>query len=363
LKSFKAGSTGQGGTFDTGKIRGEIEELEKKSTAPNFWDDQEKAGETLKKVASLKKRIAVWDNLESKANDLVALIDLVKEENDLSFYDEILETYTTLKKDYKIEETISLLSGEEDRLPAIVAIHPGAGGIEAQDWAGMLLRMYLQWAARRGFGVKIVDETKGDEAGVKGVTFLVDGDYATGLLKGERGVHRLVRISPFDAANRRHTSFASVDVVPEIDENIEIDLDENDLKIDTYRASGAGGQHVNKTDSAVRITHLPTGIVVQCQNERSQFANKAMALKILKSRLYEAELRKREEALEAKRGEKSEIAWGSQIRNYVFHPYHLIKDNRTGLETSNTQRFMDGEIDDFIYAYLRSRLGKGQADE
>jgi peptide chain release factor 2 len=267
-----------------------------------------------------------------------------------------------LLKDFEELETLNLLSAHEDHLPAIMTIHAGAGGTEAQDWANILLRMYLRWAERKGFGVTILDEAASDEAGIKSVTFLVDGDYATGLLRPERGVHRLIRISPFDQAKRRHTSFASVDVVPKVDENIKIEIDEDDLRIDTFRASGAGGQHVNKTDSAVRITHLPTGVVVQCQNERSQHKNKAMAMQILRSRLYEMERRKREEKIAAQHGQKSGIAWGSQIRNYIFHPYHLIKDLRTGLETSNTQRFMDGEIDDFIYAYLRRKMGGNPAD-
>lgn len=224
-------------------------------------------------------------------------------------------------------------------------------------------RMYMHWAENHQFTVTILDELGSEEAGVKSITFLVEGDYAAGLLKGERGVHRLVRISPFDAARRRHTSFASVDVVPQVDENIHIEIDENDLKIDTYRAHGAGGQHVNKTDSAVRITHKPTGVVVSCQNERSQYNNKTMAMKILRSRLYEMELRKREQELAVKHGQKDEIGFGSQIRSYVFHPYHLIKDVRTGMETSNTPRFMDGEIDEFIYAYLRNKMRGAKGSE
>jgi peptide chain release factor 2 len=340
----------------------EISNLEKQTAKDGFWDDTGKATGVQKRIAVLKRKVGLWDDLEQRTEDLVGFVELIKEEEDLGFIEEARQNYEALAKDFDIEETKSLLSGEEDHLPAIVSIHPGAGGIDSWDWASMLLRMYLRWAERSGFGVNILDEIKGDEAGIKSVTFLVDGEYATGLLKAERGVHRMIRQSPYDQANRRHTSFASVDVIPQADESIEIDVDEDDLKIDTYRASGAGGQHVNKTDSAVRITHIPTGLVVQCQNERSQTRNKAVAIQILRSRLYEKELRKREAELAVHHDQKSDIAWGSQIRNYVFHPYHLIKDVRTNLETSNTQRFMDGEIDEFIYAYLRYKLDKARAD-
>ncbi len=350
-----------GGTFDTAGIEAEISDLEKRTAENGFWNDSEKATGIQKRIALLKRRGQVWDDLQQRGDDLVGFVELVKEEEDYSFIDEARRNYQALAHDFDIEETKKLLSGEEDHLPAIVSIHPGAGGIDSWDWAAMLLRMYLRWAERNGFKVKILDEIKGDEAGIKSVTFLVDGEYATGLLKPERGVHRMIRQSPFDAANRRHTSFASVDVIPQADESIDIDIDEDDIKIDTFRASGAGGQHVNKTDSAVRITHLPSGLVVQCQNERSQTRNKAVAMQILRSRLYEKELRKREAELAVHHGQKSDIAWGSQIRNYIFHPYHLVKDVRTGMETSNTQRFMDGEIDEFTYAYLRWKLDKAKA--
>lgn len=350
----------QGGTFDPDGIEAEISELEQKTTENGFWDDPETATGIQKRIASLKKRLELWDNFVSRSRDQTDFIELIRDEKDLSFLDEATLTHQNLLADFETQETTNLLSAEEDHLAAILTIHAGAGGTEAMDWAGMLLRMYLRWAERRGFSVSILDKNAGEEVGIKSITLSIDGDYATGLLKPEHGVHRLIRISPFDQARRRHTSFASVDVVPKVDETIEIEINEDDLKIDTYRASGAGGQHVNKTDSAVRITHIPTGMVVQCQNERSQHRNKTVAVQILRSRMYEKVLRKREAELAAKHGEKSDIAWGSQIRNYVFHPYHLIKDLRTGMETSNTQRFMDGEIDDFIYAYLKHKMLENQ---
>ncbi len=257
-----------------------------------------------------------------------------------------------LAQEIKQTEIRTLLSGEHDDSNAIVSIHPGAGGTESQDWAEMLLRMYLRWSERSGYGTEILDYQQGEEAGIKSVTFLVKGDYAYGNLGAEIGVHRLVRISPFDAAARRHTSFASVFVYPEIDDKIEVQIDEKDLRIDTYRSSGAGGQHVNVTDSAVRITHIPTGIVVSCQNERSQIRNRDMARKVLRARLYDLELEKKRKQLQAVEDTKLDIAWGSQIRSYVLHPYRMVKDHRTKYETSNTDRVLDGELDDFIYQYL-----------
>ena len=257
-----------------------------------------------------------------------------------------------LAQEIKQTEIRTLLSGEHDDSNAIVSIHPGAGGTESQDWAEMLLRMYLRWSERSGYGTEILDYQQGEEAGIKSVTFLVKGDYAYGNLGAEIGVHRLVRISPFDAAARRHTSFASVFVYPEIDDKIEVQIDEKDLRVDTYRSSGAGGQHVNVTDSAVRITHIPTGIVVSCQNERSQIRNRDMARKVLRARLYDLELEKKRKQLQAVEDTKLDIAWGSQIRSYVLHPYRMVKDHRTKYETSNTDRVLDGELDDFIYQYL-----------
>ncbi len=287
--------------------------------------------------------------------DLRVLFELAVEEEDDETLREVKAGLAELEKALAEEELRVLLSGEHDASNAIVTIHAGAGGTEAQDWVEMLLRMYTRWAERKGYRVRVVDLLAGEEAGLKYVTFVVEGPYAYGYLRAEKGVHRLVRISPFDASGRRHTSFASVTVIPEIEENIEIEIRPEELRIETMRASGHGGQHVNKTETAVRITHLPTGIVVTCQNERSQHLNKAMALKILKARLYELELRKLEEKKAQLMGEKKEIAWGSQIRSYILQPYRLIKDHRTGYETGNVEAVLDGEIDPFIRAYLLSQ--------
>ncbi len=284
--------------------------------------------------------------------EIEVAVGLSEEAADAALADEIARGLNDARRMLREVEIATLLSGEMDPNPAIVAIHPGAGGTESQDWAQMLMRMYLRWAEGKGFKVEILDLQPGEEAGIKDVTFTVVGDYAYGYLKAEAGVHRLVRISPFDANKRRHTSFASVFVYPEVEDDIEIKIDDKDLRIDTYRASSAGGQHVNKTSSAVRITHLPTGIVVQCQNERSQHQNKAVAMKVLKARLYEMEQEKKEEALSRLTGEKKEIGWGNQIRSYVFQPYQMIKDHRTDFEVGNVQAVMDGEIDPFIESYL-----------
>ncbi len=297
-------------------------------------------------------------------SDLGALLDLAAEGEDVLA--ELKTEVARLEQEIKQTEIRTLLSGTDDEANAIVSIHPGAGGTESQDWAEMLLRMYLRWAELSEYAAEILDYQQAEEAGIKSVTFLVKGDYSYGNLYAEIGVHRLVRISPFDAAARRHTSFASVFVYPEIDDRIEVQIDEKDLRIDTYRSSGAGGQHVNVTDSAVRITHIPTGIVVSCQNERSQIRNRDMARKILRSRLYDLELEKKRKQLQAVEDAKMEIAWGSQIRSYVLHPYRLVKDHRTKYETSNTDRVLDGEIDDFIYQFLvfreksRRREGNGK---
>jgi peptide chain release factor 2 len=279
---------------------------------------------------------------------------MAREEEDESILDEIKRDIDTIEAAVRKSELKMMLGSEEDSRNAIMTIHSGAGGTEAQDWAQMLLRMYLRWAERRGYKTETIDFQPGDEAGVKSVTFTISGDYAYGYSKAEVGIHRLVRISPFDTGGRRHTSFASVFVYPEVDNNADVDIEEKDLRIDTYRSSGAGGQHVNKTDSAVRITHMPTGIVVQCQNERSQHKNKAMAMKVLKSRLYEIKLSEQREKQEEMNKTKKQIAWGSQIRSYVLHPYRMIKDHRTNLEVGNVDRVLDGDIDDFIEAYLIS---------
>jgi len=293
-----------------------------------------------------------WQKREAALADLDALISLVIEEEDPTLVDEIAEEAGKLEHLVQDYELKMMLRNEEDAMNAIVSIHAGAGGTEAQDWTEMLLRMYLRWAENRGFKTEIIDYLAGDEAGIKSVSFTLEGEYAYGYIKAEIGIHRLVRISPFDASARRHTSFASVFVYPEVEDDIIIDIDEKDLRIDTYRSIGAGGQHVNKTDSAVRITHIPTGIVVQCQNERSQHKNKSMAMKYLRSRLYELKVEEKNEKLDAMHKTKKDIAWGSQIRSYVLHPYKMVKDHRTNVEVGNAPKVLDGDIDEFINAYL-----------
>jgi peptide chain release factor 2 len=300
----------------------------------------------------LESKIFQWRNRISALNDLDTLVSLAVEEKDQTLVDEITEEVKTLDNIVRDYELKMMLRNEEDAMNAIVSIHAGAGGTESQDWAEMLLRMYLRWAEKREFKTEIIDYQAGDEAGIKSVSFTLEGDYAYGYAKAEIGIHRLVRISPFDTNARRHTSFASVFVYPEVDDDIVIEIDEKELRIDTYRSTGAGGQHVNKTDSAVRITHLPTGIVVQCQNERSQHKNKAMAMKYLRSRLYERKLQEKNEKLDVINKTKKDIAWGSQIRSYVLHPYKMVKDHRTNMEVGNASRVLDGDIDEFINAYL-----------
>jgi peptide chain release factor 2 len=321
--------------------------------AKDFWSDQEKAQELLQERASLLEWLDAISAEEKKIEEIRIMIELGEEEEDPSFLEETKQTLKKEETEINDLELRVLLSKERDKNNAIISIHSGAGGTESQDWAEMLLRMYSRWLEKKGFQVKVVDLLPGQEAGIKSVAFMAIGSYAYGYLKGESGVHRLVRISPFDASGRRHTSFASVFVYPEVDETIQIDIDEKDLRIDTFRSSGAGGQHVNVTDSAVRITHFPTNIVVQCQNERSQHQNKEMAMKILRSRLYELRLEEQQKELDQIHAGKKEIAWGSQIRSYVFQPYQLIKDHRTGIEIGNVNAVMDGEIDSFIEAYLK----------
>lgn len=295
-----------------------------------------------------------WHDLDNTLKDLEMLFEMAREEDDENVLGEVEKDLASLESSIRNDEFNLMLSGEDDPGNAIMTIHAGAGGTEAQDWTEMLLRMYLRWSERKGFQTKIIDLQPGDEAGVKSTTLTVEGRYAYGYAKAEVGIHRLVRISPFDTGKRRHTSFASVFVYPEISDDIDIEINESDLRIDTYRSSGAGGQHVNKTDSAVRITHIPTGIVVQCQNERSQHKNRAMAMKVLKSRLYEEELRKKTEEMEEVNKTKKQIAWGSQIRSYVLHPYKMVKDHRTNKEVGDVDRVLDGDIDVFIEAYLIS---------
>ncbi|TDX52455.1 peptide chain release factor 2 (bRF-2) [Orenia marismortui] len=320
---------------------------------PNFWDDNEKAQKVAQRLSTIKGKISNFDTLAEEQEELDLLLELAIEEDDQNVINEVELRVKNLEKKLEKLELKTLLSGEYDENNALLSINPGAGGTESQDWAEMLLRMYTRWAEQHDYKVSTLEFLAGEEAGVKSVTLEITGPYAYGYLKSEKGVHRLVRISPFDSSGRRHTSFASVDIMPELDDNIEIEVEQSDLKIDTYRASGAGGQHVNTTDSAVRITHLPTGIVAQCQNERSQHKNKESAMKILKSKLFEYMQEKEAEKLEEIRGEHKEIAWGSQIRSYVFHPYQMVKDHRTSCETSKSNDVMDGDLDIFIESYLK----------
>ncbi len=306
----------------------------------------------------MRAEVELWENLKTEMGEVKGYFELAKEENDEETLKEVSARVNQAEKDLQAAEFKRMLGGENDRNNAIVSIHSGAGGTEAQDWASMLLRMYLRWAERKGFRTEVIDTLAGEEAGIKSATFEVTGEYAYGYLKAEVGIHRLVRISPFDAGKRRHTSFASVFVYPEIEEDIVVEIEEEDLRVDTFRSSGAGGQHVNKTESAVRITHMPTGIVVQCQNERSQHKNRAMAMKVLKSRLYELKLREQEEKAEALHNAKKEIAWGSQIRSYVLQPYRLVKDHRTNLEMGNVDAALDGDLDGFIQTYLLQKADK-----
>lgn len=322
----------------------------------------EAAGKVLQTVKGLKNKLERYEELYSAWEDLSTLVMLAIEEDDESVLGEVKSGYSALKENLEAMQLETLLSGKYDSKNAILTLHAGAGGTEAQDWCEMLFRMYTRWAERRGFKTETLDYLAGDEAGIKSVTFQISGLNAYGYAKCEKGVHRLVRISPFDASGRRHTSFASLEVMPEIDDEIEIDLNPEDLKIDTYRASGAGGQHINKTESAIRITHIPTGIVVTCQNERSQHKNKATALKMLKSKLVEIAEREQKEKIEDLKGVQLDNGWGSQIRSYVFHPYSMVKDHRTNYETGNTGAVMDGELDGFINAYLTA-LSRGELEK
>ena len=330
-----------------------LKELEVEISKSGFWDNQESARLVIQEMKSIKLIIGEYHETMAKFGEAKLLEELLSKEPDEDFIKEMGELLPGLEKSVNALEFKSLMSGEHDRNNAIVSIHSGAGGTESCDWASMLLRMYSMWAQRNGYGFEIIDILSGEGAGLKSACLIVAGAYSYGYLKSERGVHRLVRISPFDANKRRHTSFASVDVIPEFDEEIDIEINEADLKIDTYRSSGAGGQHVNVTDSAVRITHLPTGIVVQCQNERSQYKNKATAMKVLKARLYEQKMEEKKKELEEEYAKKKKIEWGSQIRSYVMHPYSMVKDHRTGYETSNVGKVMDGDLDSFIEAFLK----------
>lgn len=335
--------------------------------APDFWQDRERAQHVIGEASNVKSRLRIFDETAEAAEEAEVLLELVEEEmetgagstDESATLAELTAAVEKLDKQVVQLEFQSLLGGEYDRNSAILAIHPGAGGTESMDWAEMLLRMYTRWAERRGFQVQLLDLLPGDEAGVKSATLQINGEYAYGYLRAERGVHRLVRISPFDAAGRRHTSFASVDVWPVVENDTDVEIKPEELRIDTYRASGAGGQYVNKTESAIRITHIPTGIVVQCQTERSQHANRETAMRMLKARLLQKKLEEQQERLDQLRGEHGEIAWGNQIRSYVFCPYTMVKDHRTDAETGNVQAVMDGEIDPFIEAFLRQEAAAG----
>ncbi len=339
--------------FDVEALREEAAGLGEEMSNPGFWDDQEEARRISARFSRVQGRIGLLEGLRGSLADSEELLEMAEEDGEL--LPEVEEELRRVQRVLEEQEVARLFAGEYDEGDAILTINPGAGGVDSQDWAEMLARMYRRWAELRGFDLEVIEYTEGEEAGIKSATFAVSGEYAFGLLSAERGVHRLVRISPFDAGGRRHTSFASVMVAPVVGEAVEVEIEEKDLKVDTYRASGAGGQHVNKTDSAVRITHLPTGIVAQCQNERSQHQNREVAMRVLRARLFELEREKREREIAAQSGEKAEIEWGSQIRSYVLHPYKLVKDHRTGEETANVDRVLDGELDAFVYAYLKNR--------
>lgn len=338
--------------FDLDGLNSQLKELDDELARQALWEDQEKAQTKLKERSRLQGEIENWSQKEKELEEVLILSEFVRETEDQKDLEELVERVNSLDQALDRYEIERMLGGENDETNAIVYINAGAGGTEAQDWAEMLLRMYLRWAERKGFETQVVDVLPGEEAGIKNVTFLVKGSYAYGYLKCENGIHRLVRISPFDANNRRHTSFASLYSYPELADNITVDIREEDLRVDTFRSSGPGGQHVNRTESAIRITHLPTGIVVQCQNERSQHKNRAIAMAILRSRVYELEKKKQEEKMNILEKEKKDIAWGSQIRSYTLHPYKLIKDHRTKTEVHNAEAVLDGEIDSFIKAYL-----------
>ena len=320
---------------------------------PEFWNDPDSARDISQEATQLKDAVEGYKKLVTDIEDAKLMLEMAIEEEDTSMESELETIVKQLTEEVEHREVLLLLSGEYDKNNAILTFHAGAGGTEAQDWCSMLIRMYLRWAEKQGYSISLMDEQVGDEAGIKSATFLIKGENAFGYMKSEKGVHRLVRISPFDSAARRHTSFCAVDVMPEIDETVEITLDMKDVQVDTYRASGAGGQHINKTDSAVRMTHIPTGIVVQCQSERSQIQNREQCLKLLRAKLFELELEKQAELKEQLGGTYQAIEWGSQIRSYVFHPYNMVKDHRTSVETGNVQAVMDGNLDQFMEGFLK----------
>lgn len=339
--------------FDVARKEEELKTLEEQTMNNDFWNDTENSSKVLKQINGLKTKLEVFKKVQNELNNIIEMSELLKLEPDEEMAKEVLKSTSIIEKEIEKLEITTLLSGKYDINNAILTIHPGAGGTEAQDWAEMLYRMYTRWANANGYEVKELDYLEGEEAGLKSVTFSINGEYAYGYLKGEMGVHRLVRISPFDAGGRRHTSFASVEVLPEITDDIELNINPDDIKMDVYRASGAGGQHINKTSSAVRLTHIPTGIVVACQTERSQFQNKDTAMKMLKSKLLNLKEKEQKDTIDELKGIQMDIAWGSQIRSYVFCPYTLVKDHRTNYEVGNVQAVMDGDLNGFIDSFLK----------
>ncbi len=345
-------------SLDVEDLKKQLEDLEEETSKEGFWNDTKNSNIVLQKIKSIKSKLKKIEDIQKLAGNINDIVELIELDSDDDLEKELVSSITKLKENIEKFEIETLLSGKFDKNNAIITLHPGAGGTESQDWAEMLYRMYSRWANKSGYNVKEIDYLEGEEAGIKSVTFLIEGEYAYGYMKSEQGVHRLVRISPFDAGGRRHTSFASAEVLPEITDDVEIEINPSDLRIDTYRASGAGGQHINKTDSAVRITHIPTGIVTSCQSERSQTMNKETAMKMLKSKLIDLKEKENKEKIEDLKGEQREIAWGSQIRSYVFCPYTLVKDHRTNYEVGNVEAVMNGEIDEFIKEYLKQSLKK-----
>ena len=359
LNSFQEPLEDLSGSLALEAKKERIDQLELNMEEPGFWDNVEESQNVMKEVKSLKGVVEEYDDLKTKYEDIETLIDMAEEDEDADLIEEATALMDEFEKTYEELRISTLLTGEYDKDDAILTLHAGAGGTESCDWAGMLYRMFTRWAGKKGYGTEVLDYLDGDEAGIKSVTVKITGMNAYGYLRSEKGVHRLVRISPFNAAGKRQTSFASCDVMPDIKDDIEVEIADEDIRIDTYRASGAGGQHINKTSSAVRITHLPTGIVVQCQNERSQLFNKDKAMQMLKAKLYLLKKQEQEEKVSGIRGEVQDINFGSQIRSYILHPYNLVKDHRTGEETGNVSAVLDGELDPFINAYLKQRSNNG----
>ncbi len=361
MKPWTSGQRKSETVFDLANKQKELTRLEKQSSTDNFWDDSQAAQVVMRRLTGLQEEISFWQNLKSRLKDNLELVELTAEDADPATQADLEKELETVRSELAGRELDLMFSGEYDDRPALLSVNAREGGTDSQDWAEMLLRMYLRWAEDHKFKVQVLDSEPGQEAGIKSATLEITGRKAYGLVKSEAGQHRLVRQSPFDSSHRRHTSFALVEVLPEVDDAIEIEVRDEDVRVDTYRATGAGGQHINKTDSAVRLTHLPTGIVVTCQNERSQIQNRETAMKILKARLLEREILRREEEQARLKGEHQATGWGSQIRSYVLHPYNMVKDHRTGYETSDTTAVLNGEIDEFIQAFLRWQIGQGDS--